>query len=183
MPSPYFFLKVGFDFVRTRKNFGWKKMWHYKHLPVHSGHALQSLLSHAHFTLHGLRLLPHHFWHWAALVVVENNANARMSRRLVKFFFALKYADQERTWMPIQGPRPRVSHTGPMIILSKNSLHTTCSITDPLRALTIAFGTHAASAPLAFHPLPRLFIGTAPVWAFFGRRRTWGHIILWRNVI
>ena len=37
-----------------------------KHLPVHSGHALQSLLPQAHFTLHGFALLTHHFWHCPA---------------------------------------------------------------------------------------------------------------------
>ena len=40
------------------------------------------------------------------------------------------------------------------------------------RALTIAFGTHAATVPRrAFH-LPSLLIFSAPVWALFGRRRS-----------
>ena len=45
-----------------------------KHLPVHSGHALQSLPPQAHFTLHGLAFLAHHFWHWSGFAVVENDA-------------------------------------------------------------------------------------------------------------
>ena len=39
------------------------------------------------------------------------------------------------------------------------------------RALTIAFGTHAAAVPRTF-ACPRLLQNSAPVWALFGRPRS-----------
>ena len=44
--------------------------------------------------------------------------------------------------------------------------------TGAQRALTVAFGTHAATLKVhAFHR-PRLLISAAPVWALFVRRRS-----------